>query len=426
MFLKDMNKSELITLKEKLFAEYELYKSKGLKLDMSRGKPEKAQLDLSMEMLDTVNSKSDLKTISGTDCRNYGVLDGIPEAKKLFSQLLGVAEDEIIVMGNSSLNIMYDIFAKAMIFGFPDSGKPWGKYDKIKFLCPVPGYDRHFAICESMGIEMINIPMTSEGPDMDMAEKLASQDETIKGIWCVPKYSNPDGITCSDETVRRFANMKTKAKDFKIFWDNAYCVHDITEEGDKLLNLMDECKKAGTEDRVFIFGSTSKISFPGAGVAMVGMSKTNITYLKKKCTIQTIGADKINQLRQVRYFKDMDGILSHMKKHREIIAPKFKTVIDEFKKEIAPYGVGTWHEPNGGYFISFNTFPGCAKRVGELCKEAGVTLTTIGATFPYGKDPEDKNIRIAPTFPPIDELETAVKLFCICVKIASVEKLLSK
>lgn len=426
MILKEMTKSELVKLKDDLMAEYELYKSKGLKLDMSRGKPGADQLDLSMGMLDTVSSKDIVKSEAGADCRNYGILDGIPEAKKLFSEMIGVLDDEIFISGNSSLNIMYDTISKAMLFGLIESEKPWSKYEKIKFLCPVPGYDRHFAICESMGIEMVNIPMTATGPDMDMVEKLVSEDETIKGIWCVPMYSNPDGITYSDETVKRFASMKTKAKDFRIFWDNAYCVHHVSDTPDSLLNIMDECKKCKTENRVFIFGSTSKVSFPGSGVAMMGASKANLDYFKKLITIQTIGSDKINQLRHVKFFKDMDGINAHMQKHKAILAPKFNAVLDTLKREIEPLEIANWHKPNGGYFISFNTMDGCAKRVGELCRNAGVILTSVGATFPYGKDPQDKNIRIAPTFPPVEELQTAIDLFCICVKIASIEKLLNK
>lgn len=426
MILKEMTKSQLEKLQEELMTQYEFYKAKDLKLDMSRGKPGADQLDLSMGILDVISSKDMVKTQSGVDCRNYGVLDGIDEAKALFSKMIGVAEDEILVGGNSSLNIMYDTIAKAMIFGLPESEKSWSKYEKIKFLCPVPGYDRHFAICESMGIEMINIPMTETGPDMDMVEKLVSEDDTIKGIWCVPMYSNPEGITYSDETVKRFASMKTKAKDFRIFWDNAYCVHHISDTPDKLLNIMDECKKCNTQNRVFIFGSTSKVSFPGAGVAMMGASKENLAYLKKLITIQTIGSDKINQLRHVKFFKDIDGINAHMKKHKAILQPKFKAVLDTLEREIEPLGIASWHKPNGGYFISFNTMEGCAKRVGELCAQAGVKLTPVGATFPYRKDPNDRNIRIAPTFPPVEELQTAINLFCICVKIASIEKLLNK
>jgi len=426
MKLKEMSKQQLTDLQTGLTDKYEKIKAKGLKLDMSRGKPASAQLDLSMGLLDCLSSKDTLKAEDGTDCRNYGVLDGIPEAKELFSKMIGVSTSEIIVAGNASLNIMYDTIAKALIFGLPGSEKPWGKYDKIKFLCPAPGYDRHFAICESFGIEMITIPLNSDGPDMDMIEKLVSEDDTIKGIWCVPMYSNPDGVTYSDETVIRFANLKPKASDFRIFWDNAYCIHHLTDTPDTLLNILDECKKAGNPNLVYIFGSTAKVTFAGAGVAMMGASKENIDYIKKLTTIQTIGFDKINQLRHVKYFKDFDGIMAQMEKHKAILAPKFEAVLKLLEKEIDPLEIATWIKPKGGYFISFNTFDGCAKRVVSLCKEAGVVLTPAGATFPYGKDPQDRNIRIAPTFPPVSELEEAMELFCLCVKLASVEKLLAQ
>lgn len=426
MKLKEMSKQQLTDLQTGLTDKYEKIKAKGLKLDMSRGKPASAQLDLSMGLLDCLSSKDTLKAEDGTDCRNYGVLDGIPDAKELFSKMIGVSTSEIIVAGNASLNIMYDTIAKALIFGLPGSDKPWGKYDKIKFLCPAPGYDRHFAICESFGIEMITIPLNSDGPDMDMIEKLVSEDDTIKGIWCVPMYSNPDGVTYSDETVIRFANLKPKASDFRIFWDNAYCIHHLTDTPDTLLNILDECKKAGNPNLVYIFGSTAKVTFAGAGVAMMGASKENIDYIKKLTTIQTIGFDKINQLRHVKYFKDFDGIMAQMEKHKAILAPKFEAVLKLLEKEIAPLEIATWIKPKGGYFISFNTFDGCAKRVVSLCKEAGVVLTPAGATFPYGKDPQDRNIRIAPTFPPVSELEEAMELFCLCVKLASVEKLLAQ
>lgn len=422
MYLKEMTQEQLVEMKDKLMEEYRLFQEKGLKLDMSRGKPSSAQLDLSMDMLNCVTSEDCYKAEDGTDCRNYGVLDGIPEAKKLFSEMIGVSTDEIIIGGNSSLNLMYDAVVKALIFGVVGSEKPWGKYDEIKFLCPVPGYDRHFAICESLGIKMINVPLNSDGPDMDMVEKLVASDDTIKGIWCVPMYSNPDGVTYSDEVVKRFANLLPKASDFRIFWDNAYCVHHLTDTPDKLLNILDECKKAGNPDMVYIFGSTSKVSFSGAGVAMMGASKANIDFIKKQLTIQTIGFDKINQLRHVKYFKNLDGIKAQMEKHKAIIAPKFEAVLKKLDEEIAPLGIAEWHKPNGGYFISFNAMEGCAKRIVSLCKEAGVVLTPAGATFPYGKDPQDRNIRIAPTFPPVSELETAMELFCLCVKLASVEK----
>ena len=423
---QEMSKQQLSQEKQKLEKEYAEFCARNLKLDMSRGKPGKAQLDLTADMLDCVNSNMELKAEDGLDVRNYGGLDGIPEAKRLFSQLLDVSPDEIVIGGNSSLNLMYDMVSRAMLFGTEEDCKPWCKLDKVKFLCPVPGYDRHFAITEQFGIEMINIDMTSEGPDMDTVERLVSADEAIKGIWCVPMYSNPDGITYSDETVRRFAALKPAAKDFRIFWDNAYCVHHLGEVHDHLLNIMDECKQRGSEDMVYEFASTSKVSFPGSGVAVIASSRKNIARLKNQLSFQTIGYDKINQLRHVRYFKDADGIREHMKKHAAIIKPKFDLVLQMLEQEIAPLGIGTWNKPNGGYFISFNAMEGCATRIYELCQKGGVVLTKAGATFPYEKDPKDSNIRIAPTFPPLDELALAMQLFCICVKLASVEKLLAQ
>ncbi len=422
---QEMSKQQLSQEKQKLEKEYAEFCARNLKLDMSRGKPGKAQLDLTADMLDCVNSNMELKAEDGLDVRNYGGLDGIPEAKRLFSQLLDVSPDEIVIGGNSSLNLMYDMVSRAMLFGTEEDCKPWCKLDKVKFLCPVPGYDRHFAITEQFGIEMINIDMTSEGPDMDTVERLVSADEAIKGIWCVPMYSNPDGITYSDETVRRFAALRPAAKDFRIFWDNAYCVHHLGEVHDHLLNIMDECKQRGSEDMVYEFASTSKVSFPGSGVAVIASSRKNIARLKNQLSFQTIGYDKINQLRHVRYFKDADGIREHMKKHAAIIKPKFDLVLQMLEQEIAPLGIGTWNKPNGGYFISFNAMEGCASRIYELCQKGGVVLTKAGATFPYEKDPKDSNIRIAPTFPPLDELALAMQLFCICVKLASVEKLLA-
>ena len=422
---QEMSKQQLSQEKQKLEKEYAEFCARNLKLDMSRGKPGKAQLDLTADMLDCVNSNMELKAEDGLDVRNYGGLDGIPEAKRLFSQLLDVSPDEIVIGGNSSLNLMYDMVSRAMLFGTEEDCKPWCKLDKVKFLCPVPGYDRHFAITEQFGIEMINIDMTSDGPDMDTVERLVSADEAIKGIWCVPMYSNPDGITYSDETVRRFAALRPAAKDFRIFWDNAYCVHHLGEVHDHLLNIMDECKQRGSEDMVYEFASTSKVSFPGSGVAVIASSRKNIARLKNQLSFQTIGYDKINQLRHVRYFKDADGIREHMKKHAAIIKPKFDLVLQMLEQEIAPLGIGTWNKPNGGYFISFNAMEGCATRIYELCQKGGVVLTKAGATFPYEKDPKDSNIRIAPTFPPLDELALAMQLFCICVKLASVEKLLA-
>lgn len=418
--ISQMDNNELKTYISTLDKRYSEFKAQNLKLDMSRGKPCNEQLDLAMDMLKC----EDYKALDGTDCRNYGVLDGLPEAKELFSKILDVEPKEVIVGGNSSLNMMYDTIARAMTFGVYGSEMPWSKLPKVKFLCPSPGYDRHFAICELFGIEMIVIKMNSDGPDMDTIESLVSQDDSIKGIWCVPKYSNPDGITYSDEVVERFAKMKTKAKDFRIFWDNAYAVHHLSEDKDTLKNIMEECKKSGNEDRVFIYGSTSKISFSGAGVAMMAASENNINMIKKQMSIQTIGPDKLNQLRHVKYFQSFDGIENHMKKHAEILKPKFDIVLDIMEKELSDKGVATWNKPNGGYFISLNTMEGCAKDIVAMAKEAGVVFTPAGATFPYGKDPLDSNIRIAPTLPPLDELKKAIEILCICVQLAGAKKLL--
>lgn len=423
MLLTEMNKEELSAFRSECEKKYEGYKAKGMKLDMSRGKPSTEQLDLAMPMFDVFTNAASMLTSDGIDCRNYGCLTGIHDAKVLFGDLLGVKEEELIIGGNSSLAMMFDTVSRAMTHGVYGSEKPWGKYDKIKFLCPVPGYDRHFAICESFGIEMINIPMHSDGPDMDMIEKLVSEYETVKGIWCVPLYSNPDGIAYSDETVKRFANLSPKASDFRIFWDNAYCVHHLTDTPDKILNIFDECKKTGKEDMVLIFASTSKISFSGAGVAIMAGSVNNMKQITKLMGIQCISYDKINQLRHVKYFKNVDGIMEHMAKHRAIIAPKFNLVLDMLDSEVGELGILEWNKPNGGYFISVNTLEGCAKRVVQLCAEAGVVLTSAGATFPYGKDPHDRNIRIAPTYPPLAELEAAMKIFCVSVKLASAEML---
>ena len=426
MQLCKMNNSELENFKSEIMAQFEAFKAKGLKLDMSRGKPGADQLDLSMPMLDVLNSTASALSENGTDCRNYGLLDGLPEAKEMFSKMLGISTKEIIIGGNSSLNMMYDTIIRAMIYGVVGSQRPWCKEDKIKFLAPSPGYDRHFGVCESLGIELVTVPMLSDGPDMDMVEKLVAEDASIKGIWCVPMYSNPEGITYSDEVVKRFANLSPAASDFRIFWDNAYCIHHLTDTPDTLLNILDECKKTGKQNMVFIYGSTSKVTFSGAGVAMMGASEENLAQIKKIMTMQTIGYDKMNQLRHVKYFKNFDGLLAQMQKHRAIIEPKFKTVLDYLDTEIAPLEIAEWKKPKGGYFISVDTLDGCAKRVVALCKEAGVILTGAGATFPYGVDPRDRNIRIAPTYPPVHELEQAMELFCVCVKLASVEKLLSK
>ncbi len=422
---REMSRDELIALKKELESQYEEAKAKGLKLDMSRGKAASAQLDMEMDFLDVINSGSDYKTQAGVDCRNYGLLDGIPEAKKLMGDLMGVPEDQVIVCGNASLSIMYDTVARSMLFGVQGS-TPWCKLDKIKFLCPVPGYDRHFAITEQFGIEMVNIPMTPQGPDMDLVEKYVNNDPAVKGIWCVPKYSNPQGYTYSDETVRRFARLNPAAPDFRIFWDNAYAIHFLYEDqDDTLLEILSECEKAGKPDMVYEFCSTSKIIFPGGGISAVAASKENLEYFKKTMTIQTIGYDKINQLRHVRYFKDINGMKEHMKKHAAIVRPKFEAVLEVLEKELGGLELGTWTKPHGGYFISFHTMEGCAKKVVGKCKEAGVVLTGAGATYPYKKDPKDDNIRLAPTFPSSEELSTATDLFVLCVKLVSVEKLLA-
>ena len=419
-----MSKEELLELKSDLEKKYQEAKELNLSLDMSRGKPAAAQLDLSMPMMSMLDEQSVLKTENGTDCRNYGILDGIPEAKQLMADMMGVKPENIIVYGNSSLNIMYDTIVRSMIHGVAGN-TPWCKLDKVKFLCPVPGYDRHFAITESFGIEMINIPMSEDGPDMDLVEQYVNNDEAVKGIWCVPKYSNPQGVSYSDETVRRFANLKPAAKDFRIFWDNAYCVHHLYEDKqDKILNILEECEKAGNADMVYQFGSTSKVTFPGSGVAAISTSTANIAEIKKHLTLQTIGHDKINQLRHVKFLKDLEGINAHMMKQADVIRPKFAAVLEVLEKELGEAQIASWTNPNGGYFISFETLEGCAKKVVAKCKEAGVVMTGAGATFPYGKDPKDSNIRIAPTLPTPEELAKAADLFVLCVKLVSVEKLL--
>ena len=423
---QELSREELLELQKELNAAYEDAKAKGLKLDMSRGKPAVAQLEMVMDIMDVLNSKSVMKTEGGVDVRNYGLMDGIPECKKLMADIMGVAPENVIVCGNASLKIMYDTVSRCMTHGIMGN-TPWCKLDKVKFLCPAPGYDRHFAITEHFGIEMITIPMTKTGPDMDMVERLVSEDETIKGIWCVPKYSNPTGVTFSDETVRRFANLKPAAKDFRIFWDNAYAIHDLYDDRhDDLLEIMGECAKAGNPDMVYEFCSTSKISFAGAGVAAMASSAANLADIKKSMTVQTIGFDKVNQLRHVRYYKDINGIKEHMRKHANITRPKFEAVLKVLDKELAGLGIGEWTNPNGGYFICFDSLEGCAKAIVAKCKEAGVVMTGAGATFPYGKDPKDCNIRIAPSFPTPEEMAQAADLFVLCVKLVSVEKLLAQ
>ncbi len=423
---KDMSREELLQEKAALEAQYEEVKARGLKLDMSRGKPSAAQLDLSMGMMDILNSTTDLKCAAGVDCRNYGILDGIDEAKELLADMTEVSKDNIIIYGNSSLNIMYDTISRSVTHGVMGS-TPWCKLDKpVKFLCPVPGYDRHFAITEHFGIEMINIPMTPDGPDMDLVEKYVNNDPMVKGIWCVPKYSNPQGLTYSDETVRRFARLQPAAEDFRIYWDNAYGIHHLYDDKqDHLIEILMECKKEGHEDMVFKFCSTSKISFPGSGVAAIGASKANLEFIKKQMTIQTIGHDKLNQLRHVRYFKDIHGMVTHMRKHADILRPKFEMVLDGLQ-ELGELGIGSWINPRGGYFISFDSMPGCAKAIVAKAKEAGVVMTPAGATFPYGKDPQDSNIRIAPSFPTLEELKVATEVFALSVKLVSIDKILEE
>lgn len=423
---KNMTHEELLELKKELERAYEDAKGKGLNLNMARGKPSVAQLNMGMGLLSALDETSNPKSDSGVDCRNYGELTGIVEAKKLMGDMIGVDADKLIVCGNASLPIMYDMIARSMLFGVNGS-TPWCKLDKIKFLCPVPGYDRHFAITESFGIEMINIPMSEEGPDMELVKKYVESDSAVKGIWCVPKYSNPSGITYSDDTVKAFAALNPAAEDFRIFWDNAYAVHDLYEDKkDILLDIIGECEKNGRENMVYEFCSTSKVSFAGDGIAAVATSKANQEWIKKSMTIQTIGYDKINQLRHVRYFKDINGIREQMKKHAALLRPKFEAVIECFEKELTGLEIGSWVKPYGGYFISFNAMEGCAKEIVKKCKEAGVVLTGAGATYPYGKDPADSNIRIAPSFPTPEEMAMATDIFVICVKLVSVNKLLGE
>lgn len=425
MAYANLTKAELSDIALKLKAEYEELQNQGLNLNMARGKPSAAQLDLALGVLETLKARYEFANSKGNDVRNYGIWDGLPEMKQIFSDMIGVPPQQIILGNNSSLLIMFDVISRGYSHGF-NGCKPWAKQDNLKFLCPVPGYDRHFAITEYFGFEMINIPMSETGPDMDMIEKLVAEDESIKGIWCVPKYSNPTGITYSDETVRRFAALRPAAKDFKIMWDNAYCVHDLTDTPDHLLDIYDVCLANGTEDMLMIFGSTSKISFPGAGVACVATSDRNIVDLKKHFMTQTIGPDKMNQLRHVLFLHDIDGVMNLMHGHRMILAPKFALCQKMLKESIGDLGIAKWNEPNGGYFISVDVMHGCAKRVVQLCKEAGVVLTDAGATYPYGNDPDDSNIRLAPSFPPLEELEQAMEVFCTAIKLAAAEKLLAE
>jgi DNA-binding transcriptional MocR family regulator len=423
---KDMSKDELLELSAQLKAQYDKLKGEGIKLDMSRGKPGTDQLDLSLPMLEVLNSGSAFKCADGLDIRNYGAMDGIKEMKELVAELMECPTDHVFIYGNSSLNIMYDLVSRAMIHGI-GGNTPWCKLDKVKFLCPVPGYDRHFAITESFGIEMVNIPMDENGPDMDLVEKYVNNDPAVKGIWNVPKYTNPAGIVYSDEVVRRFANLKPAAPDFRIFWDNAYAIHHLyPEKKANMLNIVTECEKAGNPDIYYELCSSSKVTFPGAGVAALITSPANLAEIKKTVTIQTIGYDKINQMRHVLYFKNAAGVHAHMEKHAKILRPKFETVLNCLEDELGGLGIGTWIKPLGGYFIAFDTLEGCATRVVALCKEAGVVMTPAGSTYPYKKDPYDTSIRIAPTLPTTDELAKACDIFVLCVKLASIEKLLGE
>ena len=421
----EMNKQELNEELVKLKAEYKKYQEMSLNLNMARGKPCIEQLDLSMGLMDALNSEADLSCEDGTDCRNYGVLTGIDEAKVLIGAMMENKPENIIIYGNSSLNVMYDTVSRAYTHGIMGN-TPWCKLDKVKFLCPVPGYDRHFAITQYFGIEMINDDMTPEGPDMDQVEALVSADESIKGIWCVPKYSNPQGYSYSDETVRRFARLKPAAKDFRIFWDNAYGIHHLYDDDqDYLIEILAECKKAGNPDMVYKFASTSKITFPGSGIAALATSLNNLDDITAQLTNQTIGHDKVNQLRHVRFFKDIDGMKAHMRKHADIIRPKFEAVLEILDRDLTPCGIGEWTKPKGGYFISFDAPDGCAKDIVDRAKKAGVTMTGAGATYPYKKDPLDSNIRIAPTYPSLADLRTAMDIFTVCVRISALKKLLA-
>lgn len=415
------SKEELQALKEEIDKKYQEWKDMNLSLDMSRGKPAPSQIDYSNKMLETM---TDFHTEAGMDVRNYGVLDGIPDMKQLFSELLDIPADQLVVGGNASLNLMFDAVMRLYVFGTMGE-KPWGQLEKVKFLCPSPGYDRHFSISQTLGMEMIPIKMTNAGPDMDQVEKLVAEDDSIKGIWCVPKYSNPQGICYSDETVERLASMKTAAKDFKIFWDNAYGVHWVFEDV-KVKDILKESEKAGNPNRPYYFFSTSKISFPGAGVSLVAASKENIAEIKKIMGSQTIGFDKINQLRHVQFFQNADGVRKHMEVLAQCMRPKFETVLNTLENELGGSELITWENPKGGYFVSVDVLPGCAKEVVRLAKEAGVVLTGAGATYPLGQDPQDSNLRIAPSYPTVEELQKAMDLFCVCVKKAGVEKLLAE
>ncbi|MBQ1684502.1 MAG: aminotransferase class I/II-fold pyridoxal phosphate-dependent enzyme [Clostridia bacterium] len=424
MKLNEMSRQQLENFYQVTLAEYEKCKAQGLHLDMSRGKPGREQLDLSMDLLNMHIDPNETK-MDGVEARNYGELMGLPAARRLFAELLGVRFEQVFAGGSASLTLMYDLIAKAYTHGLLHSEKPWSKLDKVRFLCPAPGYDRHFTISSTFGMELITIPMTDNGPDMDLVEEYV-KDPTVKGMWCVPKYSNPDGIVYSDETIDRIASLRPAAPDFTLVWDNAYCVHEFDGDFVPFVNILDACEKAGNPDMVFEFASTSKITFPGAGIACFACSEANMDYMKKLLNAQIISYDKINHLRHVLYFKNAQGVLDHMKKHAAIMKPKFDTVLRYLDGEIAPLDIAHWHRPRGGYFVSLFVMNGCAKRVHALCKEAGVVMTGAGATYPGKNDPNDSNLRIAPSFPPLDELEKAMQVLCVCIKLAAAEKLLNK
>ena len=404
-----------------VLAEYEKQKALGLKLNMARGKPGREQLDMVTDLCNILVKPEDFIS-DGIDSRNYGNVDGLPAAKALFADILGCKPEQCFVGGNASLQLMYDTVAKAYSNGLLHSEKPWSKLEKVKWLCPAPGYDRHFKVTQSFGAELITVPMTENGPDMDVVEELI-KDPAVKGMWNVPKYSNPDGIIYSDETIRRIAAMKPAAPDFMLMWDNAYCIHEFDGEFVPFADILSLCAENGNADMVYEFASTSKVTFPGAGVAVMATSEANLAYLTPLINIQTIGFDKINQLRHVKYLQDKEHTLALMQRHAAILRPKFRAVLDALDREIAPLGIGEWKRPKGGYFVSYNAMPGTAKRALALCKEAGVTMTGAGATFPYGVDPQDSNIRIAPSLPPVEELQQAIAVFCVCVKLAALEKL---
>lgn len=422
----ELTRQELLGLRNSLQAEYSGYRSRALSLNMARGKPSQAQLELSMGILDVLSSESSLTGADGTDCRNYGVLDGIAECKELMAGMMGVRPEEVIIYGNSSLNVMYDTVARSMISGVMGS-TPWCRLDRVKFLCPVPGYDRHFAITEHFGIEMISIPMLPTGPDMDTVERLVSGDPAVKGIWCVPMYANPTGISYSDETVRRFARLKPAAADFRIYWDNAYCIHHLYDSPrDQLVEILEACRQAGNPDMVYQFASTSKITFPGSGISALAASQSNLADIRAQMKVQTIGHDKINQLRHVRFFGNIQGMREHMRKHADILRPKFEIVHDTLERELGGLGIGSWTNPRGGYFVSFDSLDGCAREIVTRCRDAGLVLTGAGATHPYGKDPHDSNIRIAPSFPANADLQLAMEVFTCVVKLVSVKKFLAQ